>query len=398
MASAALQNGPLKPGQTFASGNTGLADRAAAAPAVLEGMKPDQAAFAEIRAASTREFSRYPVNYDLENPWSILLPHLARIKQLCQRLSLQACAELALGQSGPALDDVKLSLALLDSMKSEPFLISLLVRGSCLQAAVQPVWEGLAEHRWTDAQLQELQARFLAFDFLADVRHPLLTDRACGVLTVDLVKKHGFDVIGYSNEEHAVPPSFDNLADYLIGKLMPTGWYDREKLGYATLFDAQMKGFMDAGVKTISPDNVAANASNLTQQIYGGNPGSALHVLLGHHAVAALLLTALNGIPAKIAMAQTAANQTALACALERYRLAQGQFPDQLAALAPAFLSRLPDDVLTGQPYKYRRTDDGQFILYSVGWNEKDDGGVAGKTLFDLNQADWVWQYPALRP
>jgi hypothetical protein len=43
---------------------------------------------------------------------------------------------------------------------------------------------------------------------------------------------------------------------------------------------------------------------------------------------------------------------------------------------------------------KYRRTDNGSFVLWSVGWNEKDDGGVPGKTLFDEKQGDWVWTYP----
>jgi hypothetical protein len=100
-------------------------------------------------------------------------------------------------------------------------------------------------------------------------------------------------------------------------------------------------------------------------------------------------------LPAKTAIAQTCANQAAIACALERCRLANGQFPGKLEALLPQFISRLPNDVITSQPYKYRRTDDGQFILYSVGWNEKDDGGVPGKTLFDLTQGDWVWSYPA---
>jgi hypothetical protein len=63
----------------------------------------------------------------------------------------------------------------------------------------------------------------------------------------------------------------------------------------------------------------------------------------------------------------------------------------------PAFISPLPQDVITGEPYKYRRTDDGQFILYSVGWDEKDDGGVPGKTEWDYKQGDWVWQYPSVR-
>ncbi len=125
---------------------------------------------------------------------------------------MQACAELAAGQTDPALADVKLMPSLADSIKSEPFLISFLVRVACVQIAIQPVWEGLAEHRWTDAQLQELQARFLSYDFLADMQQPLKVDRACGVLTVDIVKKHGIgqphpirmDLPGEAQLRHAI--------------------------------------------------------------------------------------------------------------------------------------------------------------------------------------------------
>ena len=80
---------------------------------------------------------------------------------------------------------------------------------------------------------------------------------------------------------------------------------------------------------------------------------------------------------------------------LERYRLANGHFPETLEALAPRLISPLPNDVLTGEPYKYRLRDDGRFVLYSIGWDEKDDGGVAGKSLFNDQQGDWVWEYPA---
>jgi hypothetical protein len=118
-------------------------------------------------------------------------------------------------------------------------------------------------------------------------------------------------------------------------------------------------------------------------------------VILQHVVIAKIFLSALRNVPAKPAAAQTAAEQAALACALERYRLANGQFPETLESLSPKFIARAPNDVFTGQPCKYRRTDDGQFILYSVGWNEKDDGGVPGKHLFDQAQGDWVWSYPA---
>jgi hypothetical protein len=393
LAFAALQDGELKGEQNFESDRTDLAARAAAAPAVLEGMKTDQPEFAELRAASTREFSRYPVNYNLENPWSILLPHLAGIKGLCQRLSLEASAELATGQTDPALADEKLMLFLTDSLKSEPFIISILVRALCLQIAIQPVWEGLAEHRWNDAQLLELQGRFLSFDFLADVQQPLRAERAGGVLMVDLVKKKGF---GFIDDLTDRPNEwlFEKAALNLIGKVVPSGWFYREKLNYGILFDEEEQGVLDLGTKRISPSKVAANGSELNREVYGGLSTSVIKAILRHHVISAVLLQGLTNVPVKIAIAQTAANQAALACALERYRLAHGRFPDQLDALTPQFMSRLPNDVITGQPYKYRRAEDGQFILYSVGWNEKDDGGVPGKTLFDQSQGDWVWSGP----
>jgi hypothetical protein len=155
---------------------------------------------------------------------------------------------------------------------------------------------------------------------------------------------------------------------------------------------------MDLDARIVSPAKTASNAQELTRQIYGGPAGSSLQALLRHHAIAALLLKTLDRIPAKIAIDQTDADQAALACALERYRLAHGEFPGQLEVLTPEFMPKLPNDVITGQPYKYRRTNDGQFILYSVGWDEKDNAGAPGQALFDLNQGDWVWQYPANQP
>ena len=46
-----------------------------------------------------------------------------------------------------------------------------------------------------------------------------------------------------------------------------------------------------------------------------------------------------------------------------------------------------------GRSLKYRRTNDKRFLLYSVGWNETDDGGVSSYDLNhpqNLNIGDWV--------
>src|SRR5262249_15550865 len=122
----------------------------------------------EVREASKLPYSRFPVEYSKDDPAMILLPHLAIIKKATQVLQLRAIAELQNDQSDKALDDVKLALYLVNSIRTEPFLISHLVRIATCDIALQPVYEGLAQHKWSDAQLAELDAELAKLDFLAD--------------------------------------------------------------------------------------------------------------------------------------------------------------------------------------------------------------------------------------
>ena len=124
----------------------------------------------ELRQASLLPYSRFPVYSDAEHPFDMLLPHLAALKSCAQVLELRAIAELQNDQSDKALADVKLSLRLADSIRTEPYLISHLVRIAILQITLQPVYEGLAEHKWSDAQLAELDSELAKLDFLGGLQ------------------------------------------------------------------------------------------------------------------------------------------------------------------------------------------------------------------------------------
>jgi hypothetical protein len=106
-----------------------------------------------------------------------------------------------------------------------------------------------------------------------------------------------------------------------------------------------------------------------------------------------MVLPAITPIAKKPALSQTGVDEAFIACALERYWRARGEFPEKLEALAPQFIAKLPHDVINGEPLHYRRTAGGQYVLYSVGWNETDDGGqIAMKGVNqDFDQGDWVW-------
>jgi hypothetical protein len=109
-----------------------------------------------------------------------------------------------------------------------------------------------------------------------------------------------------------------------------------------------------------------------------------------------MFLPFLPSVVKKYAYAQNSVDMARVACALERCRLAQGEYPETLGALSPRFIETVPHDVIGGQPLKYRQTGNGQFMLYSVGWNETDDGGAVVlrkplKLTIDYENGDWVW-------
>ena len=74
--------------------------------------------------------------------------------------------------------------------------------------------------------------------------------------------------------------------------------------------------------------------------------------------------------------ALTRRDLTRVALALLDYKLAHREYPEALAALAApgGLLKEVPNDGFADAPLKYRREGAG-YVLYSVGKDEKDDGG-----------------------
>jgi hypothetical protein len=73
-----------------------------------------------------------------------------------------------------------------------------------------------------------------------------------------------------------------------------------------------------------------------------------------------------------------AAAETALA--VERFRRAQGQVPAQLAQLVPGYIAAVPQDPFDGKPIRFAVQAD-KYVVYSVGLDQKDDGGVGDATF-----------------
>jgi hypothetical protein len=63
------------------------------------------------------------------------------------------------------------------------------------------------------------------------------------------------------------------------------------------------------------------------------------------------------------------------AIALERFAIKNKTYPKSLAEIVPEYLRTVPVDFMDGKELRYRRLEDGRYLLYSVGLDCVDDGG-----------------------
>ena len=343
----------------------------------------------QLHEAARRPHARVWVNY--EDGFAVNLSHLAKIKGCAQYLSIHAIASLANGDPDTALADVLLSYRLNEALKSEPLLITHLVRVALGNIQIIALWEGLTDQRWSDSQLALLDAALAKENYLENYQQAMRGERACFNYTIDQIRRtRNLDFLG---EPEAFAQAEDSLLEQTLGnslfRLVPGGWFDQNKVSISRINVELLLTAVDVEHGIAAPAAVRRTDEESRKRTSAVTP----YNLFGR-----TLLPALSRLAEKCGQVQSMVDLARVAIALERHRLANGQHPETLAALEPKFIAKLPHDVINGQPLKYRRTDNGSFLLYSVGWNEKDDGGsvVLSKDGKKVNwkEGDWVWRYP----
>jgi hypothetical protein len=352
----------------------------------------------ELRQASRMPYSRFPLEYHKDDPAMVYLPHLAKFRQSTMFLQLRAAAELQAGQTDKAADDVKLMLYLVNAPRVEPFLISHLVRVGVLNLTLQPIYEGLAEHKWSDAQLAAFDSDLAKLDFLADYQLSIRSEVIFSAKITDYIlqtRKITPYLNLFNNNSQSGSPGWDFLC-----YLAPSGWFSQNKIRFSEFYLQKDLPAVSVENRQFLPKLAMDAEADLDASIAHPTPYSALkNVFLSQ------IRKWFNAkfIPTmKFAATQESVDLARVAIALERYRLAHNDYPDSLEVLTPQFIDKVPHDLIGGQPLKYRKTAN-NFVLYSIGWNEKDDGGVPAFIQDnphwlvgsqDLENGDWVWTYP----
>jgi hypothetical protein len=157
--------------------------------------------------------------------------------------------------------------------------------------------------------------------------------------------------------------------------LIPNGWFDLAKAN-ETKQKIETLRWLDAASHRVNPGTDPEKSSDPAIRW--------LDFILPD-------LNLTKNIVKSVAYAQVQLDEAIIACRLECFWLAHHAFPATLNDLPNA---PLPRDLLNGNAYHYQLNSDHAYILYSVGWNEADDHGDAGRVR-TWESPDWIWtNYP----
>jgi hypothetical protein len=344
----------------------------------------------ELEQAAKRPKARFPLDYSL--PVRTGWPELDRLSAMEQILSLRTSAELAAGETGQAAGELNLMFRLANSVQDEPFSYVQNFRGRGYALLLQPVWEGLARHQWSAAQLTEIENQLAHFDALQAYTLSVRSRCASDLTTIEQMRRcyaarRLVTNMGEEEEETLWIPT-------ILFMLWPEGWFYQNERNFTEGYHAYLPTATEQSRQMLSPATCARIRQ--TYESYRTYPGSPDRWLMGP------MFSPFFADDIRLwAYTQASVDLARIACALERYCQDHGNYPDNLAALSPQYLNAIPQDIITGEPLHYQRTTDGRFRLYSVGWDEKDDGGIPAQPLSAVRlghekdlQGDWVWCYP----
>ena len=374
-----------------------------------EQFEPD---FDLMREALKRPCARMDGDYSI--PYEQPIPNFVNVRSVAQTLAQRAKCDLLLGQPDKALQELTLLHDMCRLLGAAPTgkpmtLVAAMINVAVTGLYVDTIASGLQSHAWQEPQMAALQEQLKGINLppiVADAfKMELVAHIHIYTHTNETAQASHFfaDLSGLyevadlvlddaSASEKTKAGAISRWLKYpmsLLLKFAPRGWAYQNVVYCVVVESKSLDGF-DLEHDTIAPRVFDEAARNLKQSQDHKSPFKLL---------AAITVPNTAKATQTLAHDQTLANEAQIACALERYRLAHGEYPGTLDALSPQFIGKIPHDIIGGKPLIYRPASDGKFLLYSIGWNETDDGGqqVTAQTKnggTDFTKGDWVWQYP----
>lgn len=324
--------------------------------------------------------------------FSLQVPHYTIAQSLARTLALRARAAMDVKDSQEAARSILVLKRISAACESEALLIGFLVGITTDVITTEAVWHALNERALTDTDLRLLQQAFMADDIEKSLLLAMRGEFAAGLSTLAFLQE---SVAGRKkiNQERLAALSDVTALSANTYRVLPDGLFDHWK---SVAADVELR-FL---IQPLKKEGIAAvvRAGEAMDREFLEKRNFVLHA---DHIMARLIVPAMKQISSNALLAQARARQAVAAIALERFYLKNTQYPARLDELVPEFLPAVPLDSFDGKPMRFRLSESGRYLLWSVGFDGKDDAGKVNVAKPGDSSAlrkpgylgDWTWQY-----
>jgi len=328
---------------------------------------------------------------------ALSLAHYTAAQNVSRLLNLRAWAAIE------AKDGVEASCSILAASRmaracaQEPLLIGFLVGNSQQSALLEPLQAGLRERVFSAESLRELQ------DALEEdgADHTLLQamrgELALGVNALQFLEDAAAGRGNAGQEFQDALAGSDIVLRPVYLRALPHGLISHWK---CTVIEVEMRHLLQP-LKT-GGIRAAFQAGDALEREIQEKSNLLLHP---DYIMARMIVPAIASASRSALGTQARLRQAQTALALERHAAKHDRYPAGLAELVPEFLSAIPEDPCDGRPMRYRRNQNGRYLLWSVGFDGLDDQGKinadkgeASKLYRPQYLGDWAWQYEPVIP
>jgi hypothetical protein len=326
------------------------------------------AALPMLIKAAERNVCRYPVAFS--DGYLLKLPHLIKIKRATILLKTVAVNQAAKERTDASTVTLQAGINLARSLDKEPIMISKLVQLASLEYAVQGMEQAFTARAFSDPQLIDLQNSLKISEVGISLRQAMVGERVIVLSSFQLPDAELAKLLDKNNEK-AENNTMDMLAAYRKSALF------QQDLAFALDYMSTLVSLAAMPYPQLLDANDLENGEKLKVA------GSKGFILSGK------FLPAFTGYFVKGAEATSYIRLAQIALAIERYRIDHANsLPQKLTDLVPDFIPSIPADPFDGQPMRYKALTGKGYVVYSVGNDKKDDGGMEkspdGKTKLDL--------------
>ena len=323
--------------------------------------------FAQLEEALKRPYDQYP--YAWNDGMEMNYPHLGLLGLFAQSAAMRSTAFSTMARSSASFRDAQLAINLIHTGDSD-LPLSRRVQMIRAKIALNTLRAAQQFHVWNDEQWSKVQAQLREMDFPGLIPASIRVEAI--FMRMQMVEMQKSIVAEFPFILRAVAAPALRAMDGKCWRLALMACFDMISEIETALEKSRTQPWRDC--------NVGPLPRSLEYYEYGIFwlvPGLERH-----------FQRALN--------TQTHIELALVACALERYYLANQQYPETLEELVPDYLDASPRDPMTHEPWHYRRDEERGLRLYTVGKNGRDDGGEfeRGSNVKD----DILWSVEAVTP